>query len=66
MFCVSDRKFDCTLSHTVMIHCFSLNAQKAMISRTLELFEIYELDALDRTITFPKISYPDKPEVASS
>jgi hypothetical protein len=47
MFCVSDRKFDCTLSHTVMMHCFSLNAQKAMISRTLKLFEIYDLDALE-------------------
>jgi hypothetical protein len=47
MFCVSDRKFDCTLSYTVMMHWFSLNAQKAMISRTLKLFEIYDLDALE-------------------
>ncbi len=47
MFCVSERKFKRTLCHTVMVHCFSLNALKAKISRTLKLFEIYDLDALE-------------------
>ncbi len=48
-----------------------------MISRTSKLLEIYDLDASEpqayieyrsvlRTITFPKMAYPDNPEVASS
>jgi hypothetical protein len=47
MFFVSERKFKPTLCHTVMMHCFSLNASKAKISRALKLFEIYDLDALE-------------------
>jgi hypothetical protein len=39
-----------------MMHCFSLNAQKAMISRTLKLFEIYDLDALEPYIDVYEIT----------
>ncbi len=62
MFSVADRKFKCNFSHTVIISSFSLKGQNATISRTSKPLGLGCL----RTITFPKMAYPDNPEVVSS
>ncbi len=44
---MADRKFKCNFGDTVIMHCFSLKAKNAMISRTSKLLEIYGLDSLE-------------------
>ncbi len=46
-FLMADRKFKCKFSHTVIMNCFFLKTQNAMISRTSKLLEIYGLDSLE-------------------
>ncbi len=47
------------------MNCFSLKAKNVIISRTSKLLETYGLDGLEPQ-QFPKLSYPDNPEVVSS
>ncbi len=42
---MTDRKFKCKFSHTIIMNCFSWKAKNEMFSRTSKLLEIYDLDA---------------------
>jgi hypothetical protein len=47
------------------MNCFSLKAKNEMISRTSKLLEIYGLVNVE-PLQFPKMSYPDNPQVVST